>query len=499
MSSMTLRIPVGLMAELRDHLFPGDGDEHGAVIGVGVSRTARGTRLLARRLYLARDGIEYVPGERGYRMLTPTFVRDRVLECDREGLGYLAVHCHGGTDEAGFSPDDNNSHERGYPAIRDILDGRPVGALVFATNAVAGDIWLPDGVRVELDSALVIGQPLVRLYSQPPTPPPKHPGYDRQTRIFGDRGQAILKTQKIGVIGAGGIGSLVVEYLARLGVGEIVLIDPDRVEATNLPRIAGSRRRGAHIWLTDSKRSTWIQKLGHRFSTSKVKVGRRVARVANPDIQMTCIPDDVTKDAVAKHLIDCDYLFLAADSMQARLVFNALVHQYLIPGVQLGARVLAKEGVIDRIYSVVRPVLPDFGCLLCNGLIDTNKLQEEALSPEERKRQRYVDDDDIEAPSVISLNAVAAAHGVDHYLYMCTGLFDAKSDLRWTYYFPVESVALERVEQNIPGAVPDCIDCGSASYSRLGMGDAKRLPTRQQGIEARNERENLHNDSISKN
>lgn len=40
----------------------------------------------------------------------------------------------------------------------------------------------------------------------------------------------------------------------------------------------------------------------------------------------------------------CDYLFLAADSMRARLVFNALVHQYLIPGVQLGSKIRTGTG-----------------------------------------------------------------------------------------------------------------------------------------------------------
>jgi hypothetical protein len=42
---------------------------------------------------------------------------------------------------------------------------------------------------------------------------------------------------------------------------------------------------------------------------------------------------------IAAKFADCDCLFLAADSMRARLLFNAIVHQYLIPGVQVGAKV----------------------------------------------------------------------------------------------------------------------------------------------------------------
>ena len=478
MNQVTLRIPAQLMQDLQNHLFPGDQDEHGAVLGVGISETKRGTRLLAKKLILARDGIDYVAGERGYRMLTPDFVRDSVLECENDGLGYLAVHCHGGEDSVGFSSDDLRSHDRGYAALQDILADLPVGGLVFASNAVAGDIWLASGRRVELSSARVIGQPIQNLYPRPQPGPVSDPDFDRQTRIFGDRGQAILKGQKVGVIGAGGVGSLLVEYLSRLGVGEIVLIDPDHIEATNLSRVVGSKRRDACTWLTSNRSPVWIQRIGERLAKPKVNIAQRVARQANPKIQFTVVKEDVTRDKAAKQLIDCDYLFLAADSMQARVVFNALVHQYLIPGVQLGARVVAIDGDIEKVFSVIRPVLPGFGCLLCNGLINASQLQDEAISEGERKRQRYVDDENVHAPSVISLNAVAAAHGIDQYLFATTGLFQGNSDLRWSYYYPIETSASDRVEQNIPVSDPACIDCGMAGYSRLAMGDAKRLPTR---------------------
>ncbi len=61
----TLRLPTAMANELGTHLFPGDGDEHGAVIGASVVGPSHGTRLLARRLYLAEDGIDYVAGQRG--------------------------------------------------------------------------------------------------------------------------------------------------------------------------------------------------------------------------------------------------------------------------------------------------------------------------------------------------------------------------------------------------------------------------------------------------
>jgi len=476
MQNWTLSMSGAMWEVLSRHLFPGDRDEHGAVIGAGIVRTERGVRLLARTLHCAVDGVDYIPGERGYRMLTPSFVRDRILDCSGDGLAYLAVHCHGGSDQVRFSGDDIASHERGYPALLDIAGDQVVGGLVFAHNAVAGDLWLPGGGRVELTQARVAGRPIRTLYPTLPDTVSAASVFDRQARIFGDRGQDILSGQKVGVVGAGGGGSLIVEYLARLGVGHLVVIDPDRVDATNLPRIVGATRRDAWPWLTDSLRPSPVRRLGKRLATSKVRVARRVARVASPDIRFDAIEGNIVDDSVARLLVDCDYLFLAADSMQARLVFNAIIHQYLIPGVQVGAKVVLDNdgGEILDVFSVVRPITPDLGCLWCNGLVSPAGLQEEAIGQEERDRQRYVDDPTVTTPSVITLNAVAASHAVDDYLFSVTGLLDEDAPHQWLRFTPRES----DVKFEVPRKDVACRECGAGPKGRLGRGDSRRLPTR---------------------
>lgn len=477
MVAWSLTMSAQLWRDLQDHLFPGDGNEHGAVIAAGVARTSRGARLLARGLHAAVDGIDYLPGERGYRMLTPSFVRDCILDCASDGLSYLAVHNHGGADAVGFSADDMASHERGYPALRDIAGGNVVGALVFARNAVAGDLWLPDGQRATLESLRVVGSSIRTLHPAPPERPTDVDiTYDRQARIFGDRGQAVLRRQKVGVIGAGGIGSLVVEYLARLGVGHLVVADPDRVETSNLSRVVGSTRRDALTRLTDPRMPSVVWKAGKRFARRKVHVARRMARAANPEIRFEAVVGDIAEDAVARRFIDCDYLFLAADSMQARLVFNALVHQYLVPGIQMGAKVTVDEatGKIDDVFSVMRPVQPHSGCLWCNGLISPAQLQDEAFTEDQRRRQRYVEGEAITAPSVITLNSVAAAHAVDSYLFQVTGLSDDVLDQPYLRFTPrSHDVVFEA-----PRTDASCLECGTSDRSRLSRGDGRRLPTR---------------------
>jgi hypothetical protein len=240
--SYTLRMAQSHFERLMAHLFPGDGDEHGAVVAAGLAETEDGIRLLAREVFLARDGIEYVPGNTGYRALTTDFVARVSGYCAKAKLAYFAVHCHGGSDAVAFSDIDMQSHRRGYPALLDIVGGPPVGALVFAKDAVAGQVWTRGGV-VDLDSMTVIGKRHRRLYASRRTAPRFVDAvYDRQALLFGPAGQELLGAAKVGIIGLGGAGSLISEWLSLAGVGTIIGIDFDRMEVSNRARVVGATR-----------------------------------------------------------------------------------------------------------------------------------------------------------------------------------------------------------------------------------------------------------------
>ncbi len=468
-SPFSLRLTQAMWAELEQHLFPGDQDEHGAVIGAAVVDTARGCRLLGRKLFRATDGTDYVPGQRGYRMLTPDFVRRCALACADEGLAYLAIHNHPGANDVAFSGDDMASHRRGYPALLDILNGPPVGALVFARRAVAGDIWLSPSHQAVLDRAVVVGRSQQILYPSPRKPADADPQYDRQVQLFGDRGQDILSTQKVGIVGAGGAGSLLNAYLARLGVGHHVVVDPDRVDTTNCPRLVGTRPSDLPPqWLPRR-----LARILRMRAALKVGIAERIAREANPRVRFDAVAGDVVEPAMVEQLLDCDAIFLPADSMRARLVVNAICHQYLIPTWQVGAKVQVDEdsGEVHDIFSVVRQLVPGDTCLWCNELVDSTRLAEEAASPEQREAQRYIDE--IPAPSVITLNAVATAHAVNDYLSATVGLPGADDDdpeVTWTKHRPLNpKPAIE-----VPRRDSDCPEC----QGRLASGPLKRLPVR---------------------
>ena len=207
----------------------------------------------------------------------------------------------------------------------------------------------------------------------------------------------------------------------------------------------------------------------------KVDLARRNILRANPTARVDVVPTDFLDPDAAYRLVDCDYLFLSADTMRARLLFNAIVHQYLIPGVQVGAKIVndKETGAVRNVFAVARPVTPESGCLWCNGLINPAKLRAESLPEGERHDQAYVDDPAVVAPSVITLNALATAQAANDFLFYMTGLAAPNASRAYLRFQPATRV----VWSDEPRADRDCIECGHVPASRFARGDGKRLPT----------------------
>ena len=438
-----------LHERLMAHLFPGDNDEHGAILRAGIVQSGSAVNLLVQNVELARFGSDYVVGQYGYRALNPTFIHREIIRCRDAGLAYLAVHNHRSDLRVDFSRIDLESHERGYPALLDIGREIPVGALVYGRRSVAADIWLPDGTRRSLGSYRVVGRSITRLYSKPQRHNDTDAEHDRQMRMFGAAGQHVLRSSKVAVVGLGGVGSLVAEYLARLGVGTILMIDPDVIDCTNLSRVVGA---------TPSDVETGLL---------KTQIAVRHARELAHDATLCAINRDVASESAARTLRDCDFIFLAADSMRARLVVNALAHQYLVPAVQMGAKIRpGAAGNLEDAMCAVRHIRPASGCLWCNGFIDPTQLAIEAKSDAERKAQAYgVQEPD---PSVITMNAVAAAHAVNDFLFDFLDLHSNQAAYAYRHFHFLSGAK----QDVVPRRDPHCPECAS----RLAMGDAVELP-----------------------
>jgi len=455
-----LRIGAGDYERLRRHLLREDRDEHGALLLAGqLARPDGGMTLTTREVHLLSPE-EFPPGQYGYRQFAAGALARLGNRAADEHLALISIHSHPGAEEHnGLSPDDLSAHERVFPHLLDITAASAACGIALGERSAAGEIWRRDGSRADLDCMRVIGPNVFALRAHPRMLPPTANDaerFDRQVRLFGPVGQALLRNLHVVVIGAGGGGSILIEQLAHLGVGEISAIDYDVVKRHNLSRIIGATEADA------------------RSAIKKVDVAARVVARIDPSTAFHAIDGDIADIEVAERLLDADYLLLATDTATARLVANAVSQTFLIPLVQIGAKVDTRDdGTIEQVYTAVRPVLPRRGCLSCAGLIDPIALQREAASPQERADQNYLGDADIIDPAVTTLNVAAAAGALNVLLMSVIGQADSSlADHRITLTREGASLVTQVAND------PTCRWCGETSASRYARADVRLLPCR---------------------
>ena len=243
--TVRLRIAESDFHFLRQSLLSSLPKEGGAFALAGMAEHSRGTDVLIRRVVAIPDELFKV--RTGYRLeIAPRAVNGLAALCEKNGLG--AVLCHSHIVESPYSPSDDYGEERLFDALRDFAPrGGPLASLLFYPGGVRGRMWSEqDRTFLPIDSVNVVGRQLTKLGVSDngiggSTANPEL--YDRQIRAFGREGQAAIARAKVAVVGVGATGSASAEQLVRLGVEDIVLIDPDWFEPSNVTRVFGTYAR----------------------------------------------------------------------------------------------------------------------------------------------------------------------------------------------------------------------------------------------------------------
>ncbi len=167
--------------------------------------------------------------------------------------------------------------------------------------------------------------------------------YDRHTRLagLGTDGQKMIRAASVLVLGAGGLGSPVVQYLARAGVGTIAIVDGDRVDATNLQR---------QVLFDEAA-------VGMR----KVDAATASARSVNSDITVVPIATWLNEENASDLVDGHDLVIDASDNYASRLAINAAAIDRGIPFIHGAA--IQWEGLVagfdPRIGPCYRCLFPD--------------------------------------------------------------------------------------------------------------------------------------------
>ena len=133
----------------------------------------------------------------------------------------------------------------------------------------------------------------------------------RQMSIVTRSEQQRFKDAKITVIGCGGIGGQTIEMLARMGIGELTLVDEDAFDISNLNRQTLSS-------LAD-------------VGLSKSGVAADKVRLINPYVKVTHYNEHVDMTNIDKIINDADIVIDALDNVLTRVIVSRKAREKGIP------------------------------------------------------------------------------------------------------------------------------------------------------------------------
>jgi len=438
--------------------------EAGAFALAGISKCCNDVDILVRRPVQVPESLFVVQREERLEVAAKA-VNGMAALCEANGLGAVVCHSHPGTIP--YSLSDDHGEKRLFAALDQfLLPNAPLVSLLVFPEGLRGRVWEPGKRRfIPLSEVVVIGRKLTRIpchgrtgkFGQPPDAI-----FDRQVRAFGDEGQRYISGTRVGIVGVGGTGSAVAEQLARLGVGDFIFVDPDTLSPSNLTRMYGTfapTRRRWWPWRTHGKTRPKVDLVAYHLG--RIRPGVRISAVAK----------NVVMRSAAHMLFDRDVIFLCTDDHWGRSVVNEIAYQYLIPTINLGMSIRARDGTITTAAGGVDVLRPGKPCLWCSQFLNTERIATESMPLTERRsrhRDGYVQDIDTPAPSVISMTTTLAGLAVTQFLQLVTDFMGEAGDVCRLRY----DIMRGEVRRGQCNVKRDCI-CGKVK----GFGDLRPLST----------------------
>ncbi len=148
-----------------------------------------------------------------------------------------------------------------------------------------------------------------------------------------------VQSQKIGVIGSGGLGGYVLEMLARFGVGYIRVIDGDVFDETNLNRQLLSTEANLGLW--------------------KVDIAKSHVKEINSNVYVDIVKEKISAENASEYLKDLNIVIDCVDNIKTRLIIEKTATELNIPMVHgaVGAwfgqviSILPGDNILEELYA----------------------------------------------------------------------------------------------------------------------------------------------------
>ena len=396
----SLRINEDDFRVLQKHLFPDDGKE--AIAFALCGRAQAAGRLVFTVHEILAIPYDYCEREADFLHWKTLDVLPIMNKAMDQHMAIMRIHSHpGGWPH--FSKYDLKTDREFFGSLMNAWceDGLPhLSAIMLPGGKIIGRVYYSDRSVKELDSVLVVGEKIqqVRYEDESEEAPPEEAL--RNIQAFGEGTYNAFKNLRIGVVGCSGTGCHVIEQLMRLQVGELVLVDPDTIEAKNLNRLVGAGKKD--------------------IGKPKVAFYKRYVERMRLGTKALAFPSNLYQDDDARRgLSTCDVIFGCVDSSSGRMLMNQIATFYLIPYIDMGVSLDADgKGGVSYVGAQVDYLQPGKSSLISRGSVhseDAAAELERLLDPEMYKqhlREHYVRNVQVDRPAVISVNGLIACLAV---------------------------------------------------------------------------------------
>ena len=399
-----LRLTTQQVSALYAHLFPGDGNEAVALVLCG-RRDGDETHIFCAHKVLPIPHDKCIAREPLRVHWSAELGRPIYEEAMRKHMAILKIHSHPGFYRQ-FSEVDDRSDQEIFGSLHGWTDdGLPhASAVMLPDREMFARVVTADMKFVPIDRILIAGDEIMLFDGAP-----RHCGIAekdlRTAQAFGQKTVGLINSLRIGVVGCSGTGSWIIEQLARLGVGQLLLVDPDVIEYKNLNRIVNSTLEHA------------------QSQTPKVHALQSAIATIGTCTQVTSLPKDLFHLGVLRQLAACDVLFGCMDTVDGRNILNRLATFYTIPYFDLGVRLDADgHGGVNVVCGSVHFLLPGGSSLLSRRVLSPEGIRVATLrrtNPEQFKAELaegYIKGVKVESPAVISVNGLCATLAINNLL-----------------------------------------------------------------------------------
>jgi molybdopterin/thiamine biosynthesis adenylyltransferase len=409
-----------------------------------------------REIYLVSEIIRIPEEEVISRSLTEIIIENFTLvralkRASLTGTSIGFAHSHPEGSVQFSKKDDRVDTDILHTVINRLRGNAAYLSLIWSDDRfINGRKWNKNGVQRNLDTVIEVGEWLHITEIGSGNSDDLRP-YQRQAEVIGGLLQSQLSSRRTAVVGVGGTGSALAMQLARLGVGEIILFDPDVVDRSNLSRLHGASTSDIGL--------------------PKVAVMERAIRSIGLGTYVRGVQSDIASRDAATELATCDFAFGCTDDEFGRSVLSRAAYAFLLPTIDMAVKIIVGDaGQVASIVGRVTTLLPTEACLDCRGRITAagaNADMYRRYNPEEAERLErdgYLTGIETTAPAVVTFTTSVASFALNEFVHRFAQLYgDERKASEILIFFEQD-----RIRRNRPAKRDGCY-CNDPDFRGSGF------------------------------